>query len=128
MAWENDVAKSKEKLHVESISHANPHREKFLKQLLACVRRRQAEADRARSRFFRPDTSSVQAYEDSIGPYRKQFAAMLGWPLTGGRPAAAPAMRQKLVARDSLGAIYRTWTRTLPWPLVTYRVNQSSPG
>ena len=103
-----------EQLHHEPVSRGNAHRAKFLKQLLGFVQQQQAQAAGRRKQFFQPDTTSLEAYEDSIETYRRQFAAMLGWPLTERRTPHAPAMRRKLVARDSLGAIYRTWTLTLP--------------
>ena len=102
------------KLHHEPVSRGNPYRAAFLRQVHAFVRGAQAAAAQRRAEFFRPDTSSIAAYQDSTENYRRQFAAMLGWPLTERRPPGPPQMRSKLVARDSLGAIYRTHTRTLP--------------
>jgi dienelactone hydrolase len=127
MTVEIKMPKSKERLHHEPVSRGNAHRVKFLDQLGAFLRDRQAQAAVARKRFFQPDTSSREAYTDSVETYRKRFAAMLGWPLTDRRPSHAPPMRQKLVARDGLGAIYRTWTRTLPG-LDTYGLLFLPPG
>jgi hypothetical protein len=121
------MPKSKEVLHHEPVSRGNAHRAKFLKQLLAFVRRQQAQAAGRRKQFFQPDTTSLATYEDSIETYRRQFAAMLGWPLTERRTPHPPAMRRKLVARDSLGDIYRTWTPTLPG-LETYGILFLPPG
>jgi hypothetical protein len=115
------------KLHHEPITRGNVHRVKFFGQMQAMLRRQQAQAQARRAKFFQPDTSSLEAYADSIQSYRQQFAAMLGWPLDQRRPATPPTFRQKLVARDSLGTIYRTWTRTLPG-LDTYGLLFIPPG
>ncbi len=115
------------KLHHEPVSRGNAHRAKYHRQLLGFIRRQQAQATGRRKQFFQPDTSSLEAYADSVETYRRQFAAMLGWPLTERRPTHAPTMRRKLVARDSLGAIYRTWTQTLPG-LETYGLLFLPPG
>jgi dienelactone hydrolase len=124
---ENPMAKRKEVLHREPVSRGNVHRVKFLQQLNVFLRHRQEQVAAARKRFFQPDTSSLEAYTGSIESYRKQFAVMLGWPLAERRPLHAPPMRQKLVARDSLGAIYRTHTRALPG-LDTYGLLFLPPG
>lgn len=117
----------KHRLHREPVSRGATHRAKFLRQLTAFVAQRQRQCADARKQFFQPDTSSIDAYTDSIETYRRQFAAMLGWPLAERRPPTAPPMRTKLVARDSLGTIYRTHTRTLPG-LDTYGLLFLPPG
>ena len=83
-------------------------------QFNAMIRRERRKADSRRGRFFRPTMSSVQAYAESIEEYRRQFKAMLGWPLTLDDPPAGPKARTKFVAEDDLGRITRLWIETLP--------------
>ena len=102
------------KLYREPLDAGSPHRAAHLAQVKKLVRREQRRADARRRRFFRPDTSSVEAYAADIERYREQFKTMLGWPLTEPKPADAPPARVERVARDDLGTIDRVWIETLP--------------
>lgn len=90
------------------------HRKALLAQVKGAIRRRRRTADARRRKFFRPDCSSVRAYEADIERYRAQFREMLGWPLIDEPAAGKPKARKKLVAEDDLGKIYRLWVETLP--------------
>jgi hypothetical protein len=101
-------------LYSEPPETGAPYRAAYLAELETLVAREQESAAAARRCFVRPDFTSPQAYAASIQPYREQFMAMLGWPLTQVRPAAAPAVREEFVAEDELGQISRLWIETLP--------------
>jgi hypothetical protein len=58
--------------------------------------------------------SSVDAYEASLPPYRKQYFDMLGWPLNDDYDAPRPKAREEFVAADALGSITRMWIEVLP--------------
>lgn len=102
------------KLYSESPDAGRKHREQMLSELEALVIARQAEADRRRATFFRPDASSLDAYAASTARLRRAFIRMLGWPLTSRRPKSPPAARLEHVADDDLGSIHRVWIETLP--------------
>jgi hypothetical protein len=100
-------------LYVESEDTGNEYRAEMVDQVRALIRKRYRASDRDRRRYFRPDTSSADAYAASLGPYRQDLVSLLGWPLTLPHEGA-PDARMERVARDDLGTIYRVWIRTLP--------------
>jgi hypothetical protein len=101
-------------LYTEPPAASNRFRNEFLGQIQALISREQRDADRRRKQFFRPDLSSLSAYENSARKYRQQFRAMLGWPLNVAPEGSATALRDTFVARDHLGSIYRLWIDSLP--------------
>jgi dipeptidyl aminopeptidase/acylaminoacyl peptidase len=101
-------------LYSESTSIGFAHREQYLNQVVALTDREGEKADQERQDFFQPDLSSPAAYQISIGAYREQFKAMLGWPLTQERSEHVPVAREAFVSEDSLGRISRLWIETLP--------------
>ncbi|NQT19498.1 MAG: dienelactone hydrolase family protein [Planctomycetes bacterium] len=101
-------------LYTEPEDAGNEYRKEMLAQFNAMLSREHRKADSRRKRFFRPDFSSVQAYAESVEGYRRQFEAMLGWPLTLDDPPGRPKVRKKFVATDDLGRITRLWIETLP--------------
>lgn len=114
-------------LYTEREDAGNEYRKEMLAQFNAMLRRERRKADSRRKRFFRPDLSSVQAYAESVEEYRRQFEAMLGWPLTLEDPPGRPKVRKKFVATDDLGRITRLWIETLPG-LETYGILFMPPG
>lgn len=102
------------KLYTEPEDAGGKYRKDLYSQVQAAIRRQRRKADTRRKRFFRPDCSSVKAYSESIEDYRRQFVAMLGWPLTLEPDEPAPKARLKFVAEDDLGKIYRLWVEALP--------------
>ena len=100
-------------LYSESQDVGNNHRIRFMDQIHATVASRKAQVDARRSEYFRPDISSSEAYQLSLGPYRDRFRRLLGWPLTGDYDGT-PEIRQEYVAEDELGRIFRVWIRALP--------------
>ena len=103
------------------------HREVMLQEVRRLLRTERKRADGRRRRFFRPDTSSVEAFEASTASYRSQLRQMLGWPLTEFPGDDVPAARVERVARDSLGQISRLWIETLPG-VHTYGLYFRPPG
>ena len=114
-------------LYQEHEDAGNEYRKEMFAQFNAMLRRERRKADSRRKRFFRPNLSSVQAYAESVEEYRKQFKAMLGWPLTLDDPPGRPKVRKKFVATDDLGRITRLWIETLPG-LETYGLLFMPPG
>ncbi len=100
-------------LYYEPEDAGNQFRETMLREVRALIHRRRQKADRHRKRYFRPDFSSLDAYEKSIAGYRKELRAIIGWPLIDEPPAGVPATRHQVVAEDSLGQISRVWVETL---------------
>ena len=117
----------KERLYSEVPEAGNPHREEMLQEVRLLLRSQRQRADRRRQRFFRPDTSSVEAYEESTVPSRAQLKQMLGWPLTENVVGEVPVASVEKVARDSLGQISRMWIETLPG-VHTYGLYFRPPG
>ena len=101
-------------LYTEPEAAGGKYRKDLYSQVKAAISRRRRKADTRRKRFFQPDCSSVKAYSASIEDYRRQFVAMLGWPLTLGDDEPAPRARLKFVAEDDLGKIYRLRVEALP--------------
>lgn len=101
-------------LYCECPEAGNVFREKMLAEVKMLVRAQQRKADRRRKQYFKPDLSSTAAYEQSISRYRKEFAEMLGWPLTDGWSTDVPSASIQDVAKDALGRISRVFIETLP--------------
>ncbi|MDF1513717.1 MAG: dienelactone hydrolase family protein [Anaerolineae bacterium] len=102
------------KLYTEAPETGNPYREIFLSQVEHLLDEAYAAAEKRRSAYFQPDTSSVQAYEASLPVYRERYRQMLGWPLTLPVPENAPHVSEQVVASDDLGSITRLWIETIP--------------
>lgn len=117
---------SKSALYSESEQAGNAYRERQITEWEALIDHMRCESEERRRLFFQPNTSSIEAYEQGIEPYRAKFREMLGWPLampdrstgerTGaGRPAAVisggdavpPKAEITFVAEDELSTIYR---------------------
>ncbi|MEO6052429.1 MAG: CocE/NonD family hydrolase [Chthoniobacterales bacterium] len=90
----------------ESPDAAIAERKKLMDSVFALLDTRREEATRSRREFFQPDTSSPEAYEASLAPYRATLIEKIGWPLTEPREGI-PTGRADLVAEDELGRIYR---------------------
>lgn len=101
-------------LHSEPPDFGNKFRKAMLKEVKTLVRMEQRKADRRRKQYFRPDLSSIAAYEQSTANYREELKAMLGWPLTDGWSTDVPSVSTQNVAEDALGRISRVFVETLP--------------
>ncbi|MBP1995031.1 alpha/beta hydrolase family protein [Paenibacillus eucommiae] len=102
-------------LYSEDISVGYTYREKQKNEFDRLIQDLREAAGVKRKLFFRPDTSSVAAYEQDSHQYREQLKGMLGWPLTTdhdvgsqqGAAASPPLAEVSFVAKDELGSIYR---------------------
>jgi hypothetical protein len=113
-------------LYSERPDTGNKHRARYLAQLNELIDSLYRKAETSRSNWFKPETTSPEAYERSLKPFRRRFAELLGWPLVNG-PKHKPAMREEFVAEDDLGKIFRVWIETLP-RLETYGLLFVPPG
>ena len=102
------------KLYTEAPDMGNSYREIFLQQVETYLDREYRDAEKRRSVFFKPDLTSIDAYETSLIPLRQQYREMLGWPLTEASLSKIPRVRQQQTAIDDLGKITRLWIEVLP--------------
>ncbi len=103
------------------------HRAEVLSQFKALLGKERRKADARRKQYFRPDLSSIEAYRESIVPYRQEFKEMLGWPLTEDYPGKKPKVRRKFVAEDDQARITRLWIEMFPG-VETYGILFMPPG
>jgi hypothetical protein len=95
-------------LYEEKPDIGNRYREEQKVELDLLVERMRMNGNHNRADFFRPDTSSIQAYETEIETYREKFKAMLGWPLNeSSSHSSVPQAKVEFVAQDSLCKISR---------------------
>lgn len=112
--------------YIENENRGNPCRNRMLKETLAFLETEKQRAGQARKAYFRPDTSSLEAYGASIEPYRQAFQQVLGLPYFDrfdppdrlglpGRfdPQDAPAEVEQ-VGEDAFAKISRVWVPVLP--------------
>jgi dienelactone hydrolase len=92
-------------LYQEPETTGAPHREKYLAQLLTFI-----EQEEGRRRLGRAGLTGDLEGESP----RARFLRHLGWPLTLASPAHTPPVRERFVAEDELGRIYRVWIESLP--------------
>ena len=100
-------------MYSESIEAGAPYREKQQAELKALIAERRKAADERRSRYFRPDFSSIEAYARSTERLRGDYRAMLGWPLQE-YPRETPEAKAVKVAADEMSEIYRLEIEALP--------------
>ncbi|OME86044.1 hypothetical protein BK120_08625 [Paenibacillus sp. FSL A5-0031] len=95
-------------LYVETPNIGNRYREEQKLEYELFIERMRAAGDQNRAEFFRPNTSSIDAYEAELELYREKFKAMLGWPLSDAKlDSSIPNARVEFVAQDRLSKIYR---------------------
>ncbi|WP_409345435.1 hypothetical protein [Paenibacillus sp. MBLB4367] len=82
----------KNALHSENEQVGNAYRERQIAEWEALIAYLRNESEERRHSFFHPDTSSVEAYEQGLEPYRDKFREMLGWPLA---MPGGPAQEQR---------------------------------
>lgn len=98
-------------LYEESVPASNPVRAEQARELDAYVNVLKADDSRLKARF-KPDYSSVKAFERSTQGLRASFAASIGYPPPGKAPATAPVFDR--LGEDSLGIYYRASIPVLP--------------
>ena len=101
-------------LYSEPPDAGNTFRETILGEVQSLLRKEQQKANRRRKRDFKPEFSTIDAYERSISKVRDELIRTLGWPLTDRRPTDGPSASHQSVATDSLGRISRVLIETLP--------------
>lgn len=101
-------------MHTETPEKGNVFRETMLAEVKSLISTKQRDADRRRERYFKPDFTSLAAYEQSLPRYREELKALLGWPLTDGWSMDTPSASMHRVAEDDLGRISRVLIETLP--------------
>ncbi|MCK5851278.1 MAG: dienelactone hydrolase family protein [Kiritimatiellae bacterium] len=101
-------------LHSEQPETGNTFRKVMLAEVKTLLHKEQRKSDRRRKQYFKPNLSSVAAYERSTSKYRKELTRMLGWPLTDEPSTEIPSVSIQRVAEDSLGQISRVLIETLP--------------
>jgi hypothetical protein len=95
-------------LYNEKSDAGNWYREEQLKQLHEYIETERKKADIARTKFFTPDYTTIDAYNASLQKFREKFVNMLGWPLSGySDHMKTPVPSIEFVTEDDLGKIYR---------------------
>ena len=95
----------------QAVADSDPLRTEQARELDLYIKSQAAD----RSRFntiFKPDYTSVQAFERSAEPLRAAFSQSIGYPPPGERPATEPSLTQ--IGEDSLGTYYRAMIPILP--------------
>ena len=71
----------------EHLTQARISRKNIRQSVRRLLSQLEGEAAARRQGWFLPETSSLQAYENSLGKYRQDLASVMGWPLNlEGRP------------------------------------------
>ena len=111
----NKLGRTVENLYTEAREAGYGHRARYLEQVQALIKARQASAADLRRANFTPHLSSPAAYASSVAGYRAEFRAMLGFPLAEAPEVPAiPAARLEKVAEDDLGQIFRVHIEAMP--------------
>jgi dienelactone hydrolase len=95
----------------EDVPASNPIRAEQARELDGYINRLKKDESRL-AEVFKPDYSSVKAYEKSTVKLREAFARSIGYPPPG-KPDATPS-EFKQIGEDSLGTYYRTKIPVLP--------------
>jgi len=95
----------------EDVPASNPIRTEQARELDAYVNRLKKDDSRLKA-LFKPDYSSVKAYEASTKPLRAAFERSIGYPPPGKPDAKAPTFNR--LGEDSLGTYYRATIPVLP--------------
>lgn len=104
-----------QQLFQEPSGAGNQFRSRQLEEIEALISDRRKVADLRRREYFRPDFSSLSAYEESTASFRADFTQMLGWPLNEYHSdLPTPEAQVDYVGEDDLGKIYRVHITALP--------------
>jgi dienelactone hydrolase len=95
----------------EDVPASNPIRTEQARELDAYVNRLKKDDSRLKT-LFKPDYSSVKAYEASTKPLRAAFAQSIGYPPPGKLEAKASTFKR--LGEDGLGTYYRATIPVLP--------------
>jgi len=104
-------APAKSEYFNQNVADSNPLRTEQARELDEYIKT--IAADRSRfHKFFKPDYSSIQAFEKSAMPLRKTFSDSIGYPPPGKRPTKPTTFQQ--IGEDSIGVYYRAMIPILP--------------
>ena len=95
----------------QNVEDSNPLRNEQARQLDEYIKIVAHEPSRFVN-VFRPDYTSVEAFESSAEPLRKAFCDSIGYPPPGGPQKRTPSFTQ--IGEDKLGVYYRANFRILP--------------
>ncbi|MGG1515414.1 dienelactone hydrolase family protein [Paenibacillus oryzisoli] len=114
----NENVRDGEQLYREREDAGNRHRAQQAEELTAWIAAEQRRSRERRASYFTPVYTDLASYASSIERLRREFAAMLGFPLNElyieGKEPVSPGKVEAaydLIAEDALGTIYRV---TLP--------------
>lgn len=101
-------------MYTEDQKAAAPYRRRLVDETAAFIEGLRVECDRRRAEYFTPNTSSPEAYAESVKKYRADLVSLLGRPLSE-YPSELPSKfeRQKL-SEDELGTVERLWVKVAP--------------
>ena len=95
----------------QPVAESNPLRTEQARELDEYIKA--MASDRSRfSTLFKPDYTSVQAFEKSAEPLRAAFCDSVGYPPPGERPSNGPTFSQ--IGEDSIGTYFRAMIPILP--------------
>jgi len=95
----------------EDVPASNPIRAEQARELDAYISALKKDDSRLKA-LFKPDYSSVKAYEASTKPLRAAFAQSIGYPPPGKPDTKAPTFNR--LGEDGLGTYYRATIPVLP--------------
>lgn len=98
-------------LYEEDVPASNPIRTEQARELDAYVNGLKKDESRLHE-LFKPDYSSIRAYEKSTTALRKAFCASIGYPPPGKPDSEAPTFTR--LGEDALGTYYRAKIPVLP--------------
>lgn len=99
------------KLFQQDIADSNALRVEQAQELDAYIQRMKGDSSRLQA-LLPGDYSSPAAFEASAQPYRRAFAASIGYPPPGDAPPEEPTFRE--LGRDDVGTYYRAMIPILP--------------
>ena len=105
------VAMSQEQDFNQKVADSDPWRTEQARELDEYIRKIAADSSRM-AELFKPDYSSIQAFEKSAEPLRNAFCDSIGYPPPGERPAGAAAFTR--IGEDAIGVYYRAVIPILP--------------
>jgi len=110
-AWSSDTKPAAPPYYEEDVSASNPVRTEQARELDAYILGLKRDTGRLRE-LFRPNYSSVKAYQASTRPLREAFARSIGYPPPGGPVEELPSFTR--IGEDGLATYYRARIPVLP--------------
>lgn len=105
------TAPTTQSYYEDTVANSNPLRVQQAAELEDYIEALQADHSRLVA-LLRPDYSSPAAYEKSVEPYRRAFAASIGYPPPGDEPKDAPTFDK--LGEDAIATYYRATIPILP--------------